>query len=75
MNEEPVNSECNNLTRVFQIALRVEGSPHPSGGNGKCFRGIFLSGGGNLTWSDFDHLNLFQSHKQHFVNNENRLKS
>ena len=37
--------------------------------------GIFLSACGNLTRSDFDNLNLFQSQKQHSINSENRLKS
>ena len=74
MTEEPFNSECNTLTRDFQILLRVEGSPIPVKGMGN-FSGFFLSGGGNLARSGFDHWNLFRSYKQHFVNIENRLKS
>ena len=35
---------------------------------------ISLSGSGNLR-SAFNHSNLFQSEKQHSVNNEHRLKS
>ena len=42
------------LPRVFQIVLRGREMGNLSGG-------IFLSGGGNLTRSDFGHLNLFQS--------------
>ena len=37
--------------------------------------GMFLLGGGNLTMSDFDHSNLFQSLKQHFVDTERQQKS
>ena len=74
MNKEHFNSECNTLTRVYQIALRVEGSPIPVG-KWEIFLGDFLSGGENLAKSDFDHWNLFQSYKQHFVNIEKRLKS
>ena len=38
------------FSRVFEIALRET-----------WLGGIFLLGGGNLTRSDFDHSNLFQS--------------
>ena len=49
---------CN---RVFQIALR--GGENPPVGEDEKFLlgGTFLSGGGNLRRSDFDHSNLFQS--------------
>ena len=63
------------INQGFPNSVKGRGKPHLNGGNGKFFWGIFLSGGGNLTRSDFDHLNLFQSYKQHFVNIENRLKS
>ena len=46
----------------------------PQWGDGKFCWGDFLSGGGNLTRSDFDHLNLFQNYKQHSVNIEHLLK-
>ena len=43
-------------------------------GNGKfCWR-FFLLGGGNLTRSDFDHLNLFQNLNQHSVHIDHQLK-
>ena len=35
---------------------------------------IFLSGGGHLRRSAFDHLNLYQSKKQYSVNTEHQLK-
>ena len=66
----------------------VDYSPHPSfkrqgspdrvsgWGESEIFFGkIFLLGGKNLRWSDFDHLNLFQSYKQHSLNIEYWLKS
>ena len=34
--------------------------------------GIFSWGGENLLRNDFDHSNLFQSQKQHFVNIKHR---
>ena len=52
------------FSRVFEIALRETWLGE-----------IFLLGGGNLTRSDFDHSNLFQSQKQHSVNIEHCLKS
>ena len=62
------------LNQGLPNSIKVRERPHPSGESGEFFWGIFLSGGGNLTRSDFDHWNLFQSYK-HFVNIENRLKS
>ena len=51
------------LPRVFQIVLRDREIGNLSGK-------IYLSGGGNLTRSNFGRLNLFQSQKQHFLNIE-----
>ena len=61
MNKEPFNLEYNTLNRVFQIALRVEGNHTPLGEIGNFAGGFFLLGGGKLSRSDFDHLNLSQS--------------
>ena len=58
------------FSRVFQIALRGRGW-----GWEICPGGIFLSGGGSLTWSDFDHSNLLRSWTQHSVNIDHLLKS
>ena len=45
------------------------------GENVKISWGLFLLGGGDLTRSDFDHLNFFQSLKQHSVHIDHHLKS
>ena len=51
--------------RAFQIVLREEGGGYAPAGAGESYillEGIiFLQGGGNLSRSDFDHSNLFQS--------------
>ena len=44
------------------------------GENVKISWGLFLLGGGDLTRSDFDHLNFFQSLKQHSVHIDHPLK-
>ena len=48
---------------IIWIALMGRGESSPVG-----------QWSGNLTRSDFDHSNLFQSQKQHSVNTEHRLK-
>ena len=57
--------------KVFQIGLRGKGDSliHPSEEK------ISLSKGGNLKGTDFDHLNPFQSQKQHSVKIGHQLKS
>ena len=50
----------------FEIALRRMGN---------FAGGFFLLGGGNLTRNDFDHLNFFQSLKQHSAHINHQLKS
>ena len=49
---------------------RERGKGNPPGRKENYAEEIFSSGGGNLTRSDFDHLNPFQSYKQHSVNTE-----
>ena len=49
------------IINVFQIVLRGKQENPLSRGIGNFARGIFLLSGGNLTWSDFVILNLFQS--------------
>ena len=68
------SSGANGKLRGFKIALRGREIP-PVGENGKFCWGFFLFGGGNLRRSDFDHLNLFQSLKQHSVHIDHHLKS
>ena len=53
-NKQTSLNKLGSLPRVFQIVVRGRR-------NGKFAWKIFLLGGGNLTRSDFDHLNLFQS--------------
>ena len=76
---------CMPLTRVFQIVLIGKGKSPPTPPfhpptlpqlkvNGIA-KGFNLYGVGDLRRSNFDHLNLFQSQKQHSVNIEHRLKS
>ena len=65
----PLSFQFLSTSRVFQIVLGDGGISHWRGrgkGNGKFYSGgggggvrNFLSGGGNLKRSDFDHLNLF----------------
>ena len=62
------------IISVFQIVLRGKQENPLSRGIGNFAGGIFLSSGGNLRRSDFEHLNLFQSQKQDSVNTEQQLK-
>ena len=69
---------ANGQFRVFEIALRDRGIP-PVGAMRDFVGGIFFWGGGgggcqNLMRSDFDHLNFFQSQKQHSVHIEHQLQ-
>ena len=45
----------------FSYSVKVKGDFPPVRGIRNSAGRIFLSGGGNLTRSDFDHSNLFQS--------------
>ena len=63
------------IISVFQIVLRGKQENPLSRGIGNFDRGIFLLSGGNLTRSDFVHLNLFQSLKQDSINIGYQLKS
>ena len=58
----PIKSSfcANGQFSVFEMALRGWGNT-PVEAMGNFAEGIFLLGGGYLTRSDFDHLNLFQS--------------
>ena len=49
------------IISVFQIVLKSKGEIPPMGGMENFAWGIFSSSGGNLTRSDFDYWNLFQS--------------
>ena len=49
------------IISVFQIVLRGKKENSLSRGIGNFAGAIFLLSGGNLTRSDFEHLNLFQS--------------
>ena len=49
------------IISVFQIVLRGKQENPLSRGIGNFAGGFFLMSGGNLTRSDFVHLNLFQS--------------
>ena len=60
------------MTSIFQTELRGKQKNPLSRGIGN-FAGELS--GGNLTRSDFEHLSLFKSYKQDFVNIEHQLKS
>ena len=49
------------IISVFQIVLRGKQENPLSRGIGNFAGGIFLLSGGNMTRSDFEYLNLFQS--------------
>ena len=49
------------IISVFQIVLRGKQEIPLSRGIGNFAGGVFLSSGGNLRRSDFEHLNLFES--------------
>ena len=49
------------ISNVFQIVLKSKGEIPPVGGMENLAGAIFSSSGGNLTRSDFDYWNLFQS--------------
>ena len=66
---------ANGQLRGFEIALKGRVIPPVWGGEWEILRGFFLLGGGNLTRSDFNHLNFFQSLKQHSVHIDHQLKS
>ena len=61
--------QANKLQQTWSFAQSFSNSAKGYG-DGKFAWGIFLSGGGNLTRSDFGDSNLFQSQKKHSVNVE-----
>ena len=57
--------------RAFQVTLTGMENSLPVGRNEKSYWGwFFLSGGGNLKKSEFDHSNFFKGWKQQYVNTE-----